>query len=673
MFNIQRSKVKILGSIFLSLIFALSSSLLCLAMEYELEEIVVTAKKGFGSEIKRIPANITIIGPEEIESSNARTVPDLLQGQMGVSIRDWLGNGKTVNLDMRGFGEMSSSNCLVLIDGRRVNTIDMGNVDWSQISLSQVDRIEVVRGSGAVLYGDNASGGVINIITKKGGYEPQAKIAVSMSTPSGVNTSIDIKGNKDNFNYDINAGYSFGSGFRENNNVSAYDLGGRVTGYPLTWISVDVSAGFHGDEAGMPGPVNATQWRAGQYAESNTPYDAVRTNDRYARIVVDENIPGSLLFFRTDLGWRNRLSESMMYSTGAAWGGFDRRNFTAVSWGQKCSYEGGLFSARIGAEGELGYYDIVGTDTYGAPVNQDQNLDRTSIGMYADADVSLFKDRLLISMGARKEFFNHFFSAYTSTDASTNTLSVDALSAGVSYVILGDAVIFGRWDQSYRAPKVDEYYFLDMSGWPFVYKLNTQLKPQTGQQWEAGIKSSFFGIVNTAVTWFRYILNNELYYNPLTFANENYDWTLHEGVEFGVSARPMPILVLSGNYTYTDAHFIGGGSFNGKQIPIVPMHKGSAGVRLLLPAGIQVNTDYTYAGDRRFINDQQNLVTPMPPYATIDMKVALKKEGMNIYVGVNNLLDEKYAQYAVTNTAGTNQNYYPSPGRHFLCGIDLTL
>ncbi len=82
-------------------------------------------------------------------------------------VRDVYGTGKTASVDIRGFGETGALNTFVLVDGRRVNEIDLSGVDWTQIPLDQMERIEIVRGSGSVLYGDNAVGGVINIITKK--------------------------------------------------------------------------------------------------------------------------------------------------------------------------------------------------------------------------------------------------------------------------------------------------------------------------------------------------------------------------------------------------------------------------------------------------------------------------------------------------------------------------
>ena len=86
---------------------------------------------------------------------------------MGVVVRDFYGTGKTASVDIRGFGETAPLNVLVLVDGRRVNEIDLSGTDWTQIPIDQIERIEIVRGAGSVLYGDNAVGGVINIITKK--------------------------------------------------------------------------------------------------------------------------------------------------------------------------------------------------------------------------------------------------------------------------------------------------------------------------------------------------------------------------------------------------------------------------------------------------------------------------------------------------------------------------
>src|SRR5262249_41421768 len=89
----------------------------------------------------------------------------------GVQVRSLFGgvNGAQTSVDVRGFGATGTSNTLVLVNGRRLNDIDLAGVDFSSIPLNSIERIELTRGnSGAVLYGDGAVGGVINIITKAG-------------------------------------------------------------------------------------------------------------------------------------------------------------------------------------------------------------------------------------------------------------------------------------------------------------------------------------------------------------------------------------------------------------------------------------------------------------------------------------------------------------------------
>src|SRR3989337_1488641 len=133
-----------------------------------LPEIVVTATR-YKEEYNFVPLNVTFITEEDIESSTAQFIPDLLRTQADIKVSDIAGNKRSYNVDIRGFGETGGLNTLVLIDGRKVNHVDLSGTDWTQIPLDRVKRIEVIRGGrGSVLYGDNAAGGVINIITKKG-------------------------------------------------------------------------------------------------------------------------------------------------------------------------------------------------------------------------------------------------------------------------------------------------------------------------------------------------------------------------------------------------------------------------------------------------------------------------------------------------------------------------
>jgi iron complex outermembrane receptor protein len=126
-----------------------------------------------------VGASATVITSEDIARSPAQTVQEIIAQTPGVQLTSFYGgvNGAGTTVDLRGFGAFASSNTLVLMNGRRLNDLDLQGVDLSTIPRDSIERIEITRGnSGAVLYGDNAIGGVINIVTKTGTGGPPVSI-----------------------------------------------------------------------------------------------------------------------------------------------------------------------------------------------------------------------------------------------------------------------------------------------------------------------------------------------------------------------------------------------------------------------------------------------------------------------------------------------------------------
>lgn len=126
------------------------------------ETVVVTANR-FEQKASSTLADVEIITRQDIEQTQAKTLPELLRRLTGVQITQNGGRGQLASLFVRG---TSSDQVLVLVDGIRFARAAKGAVDFNQIPLTYVDRIEYVRGARASLYGSEAIGGVINIITK---------------------------------------------------------------------------------------------------------------------------------------------------------------------------------------------------------------------------------------------------------------------------------------------------------------------------------------------------------------------------------------------------------------------------------------------------------------------------------------------------------------------------
>ena len=126
-----------------------------------------------------VGAATSVITSEDIAHSPAQSIQEIIAQTPGVQLTSLYGgvNGVGTTVDLRGFGAFATANSLVLINGRRLNDIDMAGVDLSTIPRDSIERIEITRGnSGAVLYGDNAVGGVINIVTKTGVGGPPVAI-----------------------------------------------------------------------------------------------------------------------------------------------------------------------------------------------------------------------------------------------------------------------------------------------------------------------------------------------------------------------------------------------------------------------------------------------------------------------------------------------------------------
>ena len=131
----------------------------------ELGPIVITPSRT-AQPRENSSATVYVLNRGQIESSGAVTTSELLRGIPGVQIDDLFGNGTNVSIGVRGFSSTANANTLVLVNGRRLNHSDTAGPDLHHVFPRDIERIEVMVGSAGSLYGDQAVGGVINIITR---------------------------------------------------------------------------------------------------------------------------------------------------------------------------------------------------------------------------------------------------------------------------------------------------------------------------------------------------------------------------------------------------------------------------------------------------------------------------------------------------------------------------
>ena len=310
------------------LLISIPLSLSAQEKEVTLEKVVVTATRD-AQEIRKIPANVTVITKEEIERSNAKSTVDLLRGEVGVVIRDYTGNGKTATVDIRGFGETGPLNTLVLVDGRRVNEIDLSGVDWTQIPLDQIDRIEILRGPGSVLYGDNAVGGVINIITKK----PEKPLSFRGEIVRGSylfhKESGSVSGKSGPLSAMVYGDYSSTEGYRDNSFLRYKDLGGKLLFDLDKTVQLSLNGNFHRDDFGLPGALPRLLYENDRRITLK-PDDKAETEDGFLTFGVRANLKEAGRI-ETDLSYRHREVTNSFLSSLPTSSFKDRRNLS--TWG----------------------------------------------------------------------------------------------------------------------------------------------------------------------------------------------------------------------------------------------------------------------------------------------------------------------------------------------------
>jgi len=627
-----------------------------------LDPIVVTATRQEEPE-SSVPTDITIISATDISQSTATNVPDLLRTLPGVQVKDITGSQRNFQVDLRGFGETARYNTLVLVDGRRINQADLSGTDWTLIPLNRIERIEVIHGgSGSVLYGDNATGGVVNILTKKGD-----QMAVEAEIRAGnyktFESSAGVSGSKQNFSYSVTGNYQSSDGYRDNSDSIAKNLGANLDYYFGDAASISLGAGYHKDNTGLPGALKQSDFDAGvSRTDTLYPYDYADTEDTYVSVGPEINFwEDSLLRF--DMSYRNRAVDA--YS-----------NFAVGDFEGDSTIHTTAFSPRaIIRKPVLGWKNnlVAGFDFsdateditnstvfFGASSVGNFTLEKKNYGGYAH-DEFYITDQLSLSGGFRHDWVKYEFSPSAPESAS---MDEDLFSTGINYRFAKQSNIYANFSRSFRYPVMDELFSF------YTNTINTELQPQTSDDFEVGLRHNFTDTLNGSINFFRIDTTDEIFFNPIAYQNQNLDGkTRRDGL--GVSlTRIFDRIKVTGNYTYLQTEIMDG-QFTGNEIPGVPTHKASLDTRIDLGWGLALGLNGTYVGQRYFESDFANSFDKQDDYTVFNARLDYTYKYFTVFLIGNNIFNETYSEYGVLGGYPLEQAYYPSPKTNFLLGISF--
>ena len=639
--------------------------------EVLMEPVVVTATR-YEEAISGVPTNVSVIEEKEISNSTAKDIPSLLRMHGGLQVTDVTGNGRSYRVDLRGFGETAQSNTLVLVDGRRINQVDLSGTDWTLIPLDRVKRIEIISGArGSVLYGDNASGGVINIITKEGkGFG--AGVDAGLGSYDTYKGDAYLSGSHERFSYALAGTYYSSDGYRDNSQTRAKDLGTTLSYEFGELARLSLSAGYHQDDTGLPGALKESELRAGISRKATVhPQDFADIEDYYVKLKPEVFFAQDALF-QIDLSYRERESLAFSSFSGGSFAG-DTNIDTLIASPQVLIQRpimGFQNNLTLGLDFVKAEEDILNTLLFlGFPSTGRFTLEKKNSGLYVH-DQFYPVDRLSLSAGYRRDRVEYRFQPSTPSETSFDE---NVLTLGVNYRFYKNSHVYFSFSDGFRYPVLDEIFNFQSN------TINTGLVPQTSDNYEFGLRHFFTENLYANISLFRVDTENEIFFNPTggTFgfgANENMQGeTRREGVEVSLGHR-FERVDIRATYTYLDTE-IRSGQFSGNQVPSVPKQKATFDAVYSPIDPLRIALNAIYVGKRFFESDFANDFPKQDDYLLFNLKFKYLLKGFTAYLDINNLFDKKYSEYGVLSLFSfpVEPAFYPSPGRNVFLGLRYDL
>ncbi|MBI5193573.1 MAG: TonB-dependent receptor [Nitrospirae bacterium] len=586
------------------------------AENIKLDEVVVTATK---TEVKKsdIPASITVITAGDIEEKHATSVSDLLRDIPGIDVSRQGGAGKMTSVFIRG---AKSEHTLVLIDGMRVNSPTTGGFDFADITVNDIERIEIIRGPSSTLYGSDAIAGVIQIFTKK------AKISSASASLEGGSfgtkkeaVSLDIKRN----NYDMNLSASH----LDTDGFSTFKAGSEKDGYQNTSVSARFGKTTGRGRIDLTGHMvtGKTDLDGCKFDSTFTPYDC--DNPAYQQE-------------------RRLVLAGLRYQShpGSRWGQAISASITTEHLVNSDPDPNGINSTIDTGIRAADWQNIIQTSegnrlTFGYEWQNKDGDNKGNFNKSLSNHAVYLQDQL--GLGAPVQLL-----AGVRWDDSTIYESALTYRFGLTWLQMESLKWHAQYGTGFKGPSLNDLF------WPGAG--NTNLKPEKSNSLEAGVETNISDSFSLSVSYYHNDFKDLIQWAPIDPSDpyslwnpQNVGHAVSSGVESEMHWAPLSFLQFTGNYIYDDTE----DKANGGYLMRRPLNKYSADMKIG-DSGRNIGIHFIHVG-RRF--DSQGNLNPISAYNRVDLTGAYRIAGyLEVFGRVENLLDTEYEEAKGYNTAGVS-------------------
>lgn len=657
-------------------------SLFAQEKEVILEEVVVTATK-IPEKRKDIPNAVIIIDETDIKASGAKTLGELLANELGIDWRTY-GNygGAAQEIHIRG---MRGNATQVFVNGVSVNSPSLGTADIGKIPLTNIERIEVVKGSGSLLYGSGAMGGTVNIITKR---PDRDQMDLKVGAGYGSQNTYRLSAEQGmfffrDFGYYITAGRTETDGFRDNSYLNQNDISMKLILEKKEAIDISLYGDYIDRKYGQPGvkPPAGTQdyYRDGiKFYNREAASLLNKGGDKDGHVILE--VKGKLI---TWLGYNLKGHYTNMEN-------YYYQRYASSGTGN----ETWVTNEVLGTDGHLVIYPFEGAQLLLGGEYKDFNWKNEGYNLNASGSRIGFKTKTKADLSTKGIFTESQYrpSKYLKVLAGFRYEDHSAFGSenlpffGLIINPFKTTALKVNHGKHFLAPTPNDLY------WPAdpYTKGNPNLKPETGWHTDVTLEQSFLkDKIFLTMSYFHWNVNDKIQWEPDTqgvWSPINLGKYKADGIEIGTKVGPFYDLMLALSYTYTDAKeksreytrqdfgwppFIPPDFRYGmvkRRATYTPKHLFKGDLIYRSNFGLTVTATTRYVGNRIMYQtkyttypETTTITHPLKSYWTADLKVEqrLFKHWVLSLSGTN-LFNKDYDTYLGT--------FYDSTGNGVICG-----
>ncbi len=682
-------RIKIIKNTLLLISVGLLNGSLAYADErFELNEIIVSGNYQ-DQTVEQLPKSIAVITAEDIKQAPSTNLAQLLSREANITFSDVSANGKFSSIDIRGMGATSSSNVVIMVNGVRLNTSDLAAPDLSSIPLSQIKRIEIIRGASGVRYGNGAVGGVINIITEPLNDISQYQLYAFTGSYDTQEYRASAQQSFEQFSLDAYISDYTTDGYRDNGQLEKKSARLGAQFYLTDYTTIKASITDYEDEYGLPGTVSQDRYSGNNSdrQHTNTPDDGGETEDTFYSLTTEIDFLDSG-FLQINANSRDRTSTSILnFNPNISRQNQQfliKENADSLDITHEIDFQ--TFKISMGVNANL--TELLRNEN-GSDIPDQSARYTNDISDYSAFLITDFHpvDKLNINIGYRYNQFNlkqkketyrqpvpittdlvdqfgniigsfveTFDGGFITEGSSNETWRNYAADLGAIYNITPTISTYVSLSRSYRNPNTDELVLSD-----------SNLHPQKGKHADTGFRFKNISNVEASVNFFFAEIEDEIFFgldlnSGLKVNKNSEEKTERYGSEIDFKYYPVESVYLWTTLGYTHATFKETDAF----VPLVPEITATLGAEWTPISSTTISLTTDYVDDQFDGNDLSNTqYSKLSSSLVFNTKIIYSIKYIELFAGINNLLDEVYA------TGKFSDTYYAMPDRNYYAGMSI--